>query len=172
MPRPLRSLSLVLALAAAGPLGAATPALAAGTLSSTDRDYLQDDAKGAAYELALAKLAAERASQPRVKAFAAGMASDHEAYNAALLALGKEKGLDLSKAMGTVDEVKLAAVKALSGSLFDKAFLEQAASINADDIKDADKEKTATADPQIKAFIEKFSSLDKRHEADAEALRK
>ena len=169
MSRLPHALTLALALASLAPLAA--PARAA-DLSSSDRDYLQNDATGAAYELALAKLGATQASRPEVKRFAASMAADHETYNAALLALGKEKGIDLSKQMGTVDEVKLAAIKALSGSLFDKAFLEQAQSINADDIKDSQKEETATSDPQIKAFIAKFSALDKKHETEAEALRK
>lgn len=165
MSRPFRAaaLSLLAVLAAA-------PAFA--ELSKTDSDYLQSDASGAAYELALAKLGAERASRPEVKSFAASMASDHERYNAALLALGKAKGLDLSKEMGTVDEVKLAAIRALSGSLFDKAFLEQAQSINADDIKEAKKEEDATKDPQIKAFIAEFSTMDEKHEGEAKALRK
>ena len=145
------------------------PALAQ-AVDSADRDYLVQDAQGAAYELNLAKLAVDKASRADVKAYAGKLVADHETYNAALQALGKEKGLSLPNDMTSGDTVKLTALKALSGSLFDKAFIEQATSINAEDVKEADKERKSTKDEVIRSFIGKFASMDTEHEALAKKL--
>ena len=164
----LRSLAVPLAVLfdlAAGLALAQGPALA-----PADRDYLMQDAKGAAYELALAKLAADRASRDDVKAYARKLVADHDTYNAALLVLGTSKGLQLPTEMGAADTMKLTALKALSGPLFDKAFLEQASSVNADDVKESDKEKTTTADKEIRDFVTKFAAMDADHEVVAKAL--
>ena len=140
------------------------------TMNSIDRDYLVQDAQGAAYELNLAKLAADKATRADVKAYAGKLIADHETYNAALHALGKEKGLSLPNDMTSGETVKLTALKALSGSLFEKAFIEQAMSINADDVKEADKERDATKDEAIRSFIAKFASMDTEHETLARKL--
>ena len=147
----------------------AGPALAQ-PVSDADRDYLMQDARGAAYELNLAKLAADKASRADVKAYAGKLVADHQIYNAALQALGKEKSLSLPNDMTSGDTVKLTALKALSGSLFDRAFIEQAMSINADDVREAEKERKATRDEAIKSFIAKFASMDTEHEALAKKL--
>ena len=161
MPRPF-----VVLAAAAMLVG---PALAQ-TMDSADRDYLMHDAEGAAYELNLAKLAADKATRADVKAYAGKLIADHETYNAALHALGKEKGLSLPNDMTSGDTVKLTALKALSGSLFEKAFIEQAMSINADDVTEADKERKATRDAAIRSFIAKFAAMDTEHETLAKKL--
>ena len=145
------------------------PALAQ-KIDSADRDYLVQDAQGAAYELNLAKLATAKASRADVKAYAGKLVADHETYNAALQKLGTQEGLSLPNDMTTTDSAKLDVLKALSGSLFDKAFIEQAMSINAEDVKEADKERNTTKDAAIKTFIGTFASMDREHEALAKKL--
>ena len=149
-----------------------TPALAQDAVSSADRDYLKQDAQGAAYELNLAKAAADKASRSDVKAYAQKVASDHERYNSALQDLGKQLGLELPSDMTTGASVKLTAIKVLSGSAFDSAFLEQMVSINDDDMKDADKEKNTTKSAAIKDFVAKFAAMDQEHEQRAKQLQK
>ncbi len=152
-------------------LALAAPAAAQGSsMAPADRDYLVKDAKGGAYELALAKLATERASRDDVKAYARKLVADHDTYNAALLALGKSKGLQLTTDMDMVDTAKFTALNALPNSLFDKAFLEQAVSVNADDVKDSETERSITTDGEIKAFLAKFAAMDADHEALAKSL--
>lgn len=157
-------LATVAALAGAGPASAQDKA------SSGDRDYLVQDAQGAAYELSLAKLAAGRASRDDVKTYAQKVADDHERYNSALQDLGRQVGVKLPTDMTTAEGVKLTAMKVLSGSAFDKAFLEQMVSINDDDMKEAEQEKKATKSEAIKSFIGKFAAMDQSHEQRAKEL--
>ena len=143
---------------------------AAAQLASADRDFLVQDAQGAAYELELAKLAVDRASREDVKAYARRLVADHDGYNAALQALGREKGVTLPTDLTTASTVKLTALKALSGALFDKAFIEEAARVNADDVQEADRERKGTRDEAIKAFLAKFTAMDAEHASLARTL--
>ena len=150
------------------------PALAQNTptRSTTDKDYLVQDAQGAAYELESAKLATRKASNPDVKAYAQKLVHDHETYNAALQRLGHEHGFALPNDLTSADTVRLTALKALSGSLFDKAYVKEAIRINADDLDEAKTEMDATQDEGIKTFISQFAGMDAEHEALAKALDK
>ena len=143
------------------------PAAAQG-LAAPDRDFLVQDAQGAAYELNLARLAADRAAREDVKSYARKLVADHDGYNGALQALGKAKGLQLPTEMTAT--AKLDAIKLLSGALFDKAFIAEAMRVNADDVAEADKEKAATHDDAIRSFLGKFAAMDSEHEALAKRL--
>ena len=169
-----RATLLPLVLIAGVPLAGIAPALAQNTptRSTTDKDYLVQDAQGAAYELASAKLATRKASNPDVKAYAQKLVHDHETYNAVLQRLGHEHGFALPNDLTGADTVRLTALKALSGSLFDKAYVKEAIRINADDLDEAKKEMDATQDEGIKTFISKFAGMDAEHEALAKALDK
>ncbi len=155
-------------------LASAGPALAQNTpiRSTTDKDYLVEDARSAAYELASAKLATQKASNPAVKAYAEKLVKDHESYNTALQRLGHDQGYTLPNDLSAADSVRLTALKALSGSLFDKAYVKEAIRINADDLSEARKEMDATQDETIKTFLSQFAGMDAEHEASAKALDK
>ena len=142
------------------------------TRSTTDKDYLVQDAQGSAYELETAKLATQKASNPDVKAYAQKLVHDHETYNAALQRLGHQQGFALPTDLTAADTVRLTALKALSGSLFDKAYVKEAIRINADDLSEAKKEMDATQDDTIKTFLSQFAGMDAEHEALAKALDK
>ncbi len=131
------------------------PALAQNTptRTTTDKDYLVQDAQGSAYELETAKLATRKASNPDVKAYAEKLVHDHETYNAALQRLGHQQGFSLPTDLTTADTVRLTALKALAGSLFDKAYVKEAIRINADDLSEAKKEMDETQDDTIKTFL-------------------
>ena len=107
-----------------------------------------------------------------MKAYAQKLVNDHEAYNAALRRLGRDQGLPLPNDLTGADTVRLTALKALSGSLFDKAYVKEAIRINADDMSEAKKEMDATQDETIKTFIAKFAGMDAEHERLAKALDK
>ena len=170
----VREIVLPLTLFASTLLTSARPALAQNTptRSTTDKDYLVQDAQGAAYELEAAKLATRKASDPAVKAYAQRLVHDHEAYNAALQRLGHDHGFTLPDDLSAADTVRLTALKALAGSVFDKAYVKEAIRINADDLSDAKKEMDATQDETIKTFLSHFAGMDADHEASAKALDK
>src|ERR1041384_4054058 len=75
------------------------------------------------------KLAAEKASNKEVKAFAETMVRDHTAVNAKATALAKKLGVtpeesDTSKKLKSDGDQTLAKLKGLSGAEFDKAYVD------------------------------------------------
>ena len=75
------------------------------------------------------KLAAEKASNKEVKAFAETMVRDHTAVNAKATALAKKLGVtpeesDTSKKLKADGDKTLAKLKGLSGAEFDKAYVD------------------------------------------------
>lgn len=143
----------------------------AAALASADKVFLTKDAQGGTYELASAKLAVDKASDAAVKDYAQKLVTDHDRYNAALAKLAQDKGVKLPAGMEEADRKRLARLKRLSGPVFDKAYLAEAIRVNAEDTRDADKEKGATKDDGIKDFIEQFAAMDAEHERSAKELR-
>lgn len=162
--------SILVCLAA---VGCMTPALAqtpASTIKPSDKTFLVNDAKGGAFELASAKLAQEKATRPDVKNYAQKLVGDHETYNAALEKLGQNKGITLPTEMDPADRTRMTKLEKLSGPAFDKAYVADAVRINADDKREAEKEKRTTKDDDIKQFIQQFASMDAEHQTLAKQL--
>ena len=147
----------------------ALPALA-GTLSDTDNQFLADTAQGASHELAISRLAAKQATQPKVKSYASMVVSDHRHMNAALRKLAGEKGATLPNGMSTSQQADLQRLQALNGQDFDQAYVKDMVEVNQKDQTDSQKEADDTGDQQVKGFIERFKSMDAKHTRMAEAL--
>ena len=149
---------------------AAMPAYAA--VSASDRSFLQHEAQGAAYELALAQLAAQKATRDDVKNYAQQIISDHEQANAALGQLAQSKGVPLPKDLSSDDQTRLAGLQNLQGNDFDRSFVKEAVRINQEDKRDFAKEAKTTHDPEVRAYVKQFSAVDQKHAAEARQLQK
>lgn len=160
------------ALLAAGVMAGQALAQDAGKLSEGDKAFLTKEARGAAYELDIGKMAVKKAARPDVKSYVEKLVHDHEDYNAALEKLGKDQGLTLSTEPDAADKAHLDDLAALDGAAFDTLFVEQAVQVNAEDKKDGAAEKEETKNQAIQAFMQKFSSMDEEHEKLAKALEK
>ena len=143
-----------------------------GTLSEADRSFLVKESRGAAYELASAKLAVKKASRGDVKSYAEKLVKDHEMYNAALEKLGKSQGLTLPNEPDPADKAHMQDLERLSGAAFDGLYIKEALRINADDKRDGAKQKADTKSEPIKDFMAKFSDMDAEHEKLAAQLEK
>ncbi len=141
-------------------------------ITSTDHQFLVKDAQGGAYEIALAALAQQRTSREDIKAYASRLIADHAAYNQALQELAQAKGVELPAEMTAADRVRLNSINSQAGSTADRSFIEEAVRINAEDRQDAAEEAAKTPDPDIRAFLRKFESVDAEHERMALALRR
>lgn len=135
-----------------------------GTLSPTDAKFLQDTAQGAAYELALAQMALQKASKPDVKQFAQTIVNDHEQLNTGLQHLAQVKGVQLPTGMSKDDQSRLDRMKSRSGSAFDHAFTTEMARINSHDKHDLDHEIGETHDNDVKAFAQQMQVADANHQ--------
>ena len=141
-----------------------------GTLTEADKAFLTSDRRGATYELESAKLASKKAVRADIKSYAEKLIRDHEAYNAALETLGKAEGLTLPTEPEAADRARLQELEKLSGSAFEALYIKEAVRINAEDKRDADKEKATTKIAAISDFIGKFASMDAEHEELARRL--
>lgn len=141
-------------------------------ITRMDRQFLVKDSQGSAYEIAIAALAQQRSSREDVKAYAARVVADHAAFNQALQELGHAKGVELPTDMTADDRVRLNTINSQTGSTADRSFIQEAIRINSEDKQDAADEAAKTPDPDIKAFLQKFESVDAEHERLALALRR
>jgi putative membrane protein len=121
-------------------------------------------------EVALGKLAAEKATNADVKQFGQRMVDDHSKANDELKAFATEKGVTLPADMSAAAKATEARLSKLSGAAFDKAYMQ-------DMVKDHDKDvaafkhaSTASADADLKAWAGKTLPTLEQHQTMAKAL--
>ena len=154
------------AQAAAGVGAHSTP----GTLPKADEEFLKETAQGSIYELALARVAAEKGAKPEVKRFAQTLITDHEQLNTGLQHLAQIKNVQLPTTMKPGDQVRLDKMKGLDGAQFDQAFKAEMARINDEDKQTEAKELATTQDNDVKAFTGQMQAADTAHEQMSKSL--
>ncbi len=122
------------------------------------------------------KLARTHSKDPAVKQFADTMIRDHEAANKQAKALVRKLGVkpepsDTSRSLRKEDKENLAALKALEGSAFDKAYVEHEVAYH-EQVIDAVKSTLLpnAKNPQLKALIEKDAPVFEAHLQHAKQL--
>jgi putative membrane protein len=110
-------------------MGESTGAVGASVepLGNTADTYVANAAISDVYEIASSRMALEKASSPKVKAFAQAMIADHTATSNSLKAALVEGNMKrtVPTAPDERRQAMLDALKGLSGAAFDKAYLEQ-----------------------------------------------
>jgi putative membrane protein len=74
-------------------------------------------------EIANSKVAAERAPEPEIKAFAARMVKDHTECNDKLARVANKKGIALPTTVDAVHSASIGRLAKMSGSDFDTAYM-------------------------------------------------
>lgn len=138
---PLRSYGLALAAVAALALSAAPAAQAQSgaspapattqtaddsKLDRSDRTMLQDLAQGNMAEVDAGKMALEKSQNAEVKKFAQHMVDEHGSALADVQALARAKNVTLPEGPGAMAKTKALALKALSGTMFDREYAKRA----------------------------------------------
>jgi putative membrane protein len=121
-------------------------------MHKADDKFAMKAAQGGIAEVALGKLAAQKANSPDVKAFGQRMVDDHSKANDQLMAVAKQESITLPTAMDAKDQATYTKLSALSGAAFDKAYVSDMVKDHEQDIADFRKEGNDGTDPQIKAF--------------------
>jgi predicted outer membrane protein len=116
--------------------------------------FVKSAALGALTALALAKLAAARAQQPAIRAFADRMRRSHETIRRELAAVAARKALDVPDSLVYDDERMLASAPTGAGSAFEAWFLRQ---VRAEYFRATDLYTSASrmADADLAAFARK-----------------
>lgn len=119
--------SSLAALAAAFVLAGACHPGRAAELDASDARFLQAASGAGMFEVQAAELAAKRAKDPRVRAFAAKMLTQHTAVNKSLKALAASKNVALPDQPSEPDRATLHALRGKTGADFDQLYIQKAA---------------------------------------------
>lgn len=149
---------------------AATHGKNANKIARGDRKFMQDAAEGGLFEVQSGQLAANKASDDKVKQFANKLVEDHQSANNELMQLATTKGLELPAAPSRSERRNIEKLGKESGSKFDQDFAKIEIKDHEKDIKKFEKASGKVKDPDLKAWIDKTLPHLREHLAMAKDL--
>jgi putative membrane protein len=132
-------------------------------VTEDDSKFAVDAANGGMAEVALAKLALTKATNPQVKEFATMMVKDHSMANDELMALAKTKNITLPATVGTDEQKVMDDLSKKSVTDFDKAYVNEMVDDHKKDISLFEKAASDAKDADVKAFATKTLPTLKMH---------
>jgi putative membrane protein len=144
-------------------LAAITVAPALAALSSADKSFATEAAKGGLAEVELGQLALQKATSPQVKQFAQRMVTDHTQANQELMQLARSQNLDLPAQLDAKHKSDIDRLRGLSGSAFDTAYMQHMLQDHNKDVADFQKQAQSGSDPALKSFAQKYLPTLQQH---------
>jgi putative membrane protein len=141
-------------------------ARAADAPAMPDTKFVMNAYRGGLLEVALGKVATEKASSEDVKKFGQLMVDDHSKANDELKSLADSKKIDLTKAEASAKKRAEGASQKFSkleGADFDKAYMALMVKDHEQDVKEFEKESKDGEDADIKAFAAKTLPTLQKH---------
>jgi putative membrane protein len=123
----------------------------ASTLSSADKAFVKDAAKGGMMEVAMGRVAEKNASDSEVKNFGARMVKDHSKAGEDLKAIAKE------------ENVEWPAEKEAAKWKSDKDYMDAMVKDHEKDLAAFEKEAENGSDPRVKSFADKTAKIVREH---------
>ena len=121
-------------------------------LASKDTAFVLEAAQGGLAEVQLGKLAAEKGSDPDVKAFGQQMVDEHTKANDQLQAIAHDRKMTLPETLSSKDQATSDRLRKLSGAAFDKAYIADMVKDHQMDVKAFGKEATSGENPAVTNF--------------------
>jgi putative membrane protein len=165
--RSLLSLTLVAAAVAGLPALAAAQAVAA---PAGDAAFVHHAATDSMAEVALGRLAAQRASSPAVKQYGERLVADHAAANQELAAIAGRAGIALPTELDAEHRAAYTKLSALSGPEFDRAFMIEMMRDHQKAIQLFQQRAQGDGHPEISAFAARTLPVLQQHHAMAQQL--
>ena len=135
-----------------------------------DAKFATDVANGGMAEVALGKVASEKATNAQVKEFAAMMVMDHGKANEELMAIAKTKNITLPVAPDADHQKMAADISAKSGAEFDKAYVDAMVDGHKKTVSLLEDGSKNCKDTELMAFATKTLPVVKAHLAKIEAI--
>ena len=132
-------------------------------MSAADKSFATNAAAGGLAEVSLGKLATQKATSEKVRAFGQQMVTDHTQANQELMQLAQKEHLTLPKqptAQQQADERKL---RSENGPAFDTAYMRDMLQDHRKDVAEFQKEAQNGRDPGLKAFAQKYLPILQNH---------
>jgi len=130
-------------------------ASAADDVSKSDKEFFKNAGELNSTEIALGRMAKEKAFSPEMKALGATLEADHTAMTSELVALAKQKKVEMTIEPTATEKAMLASFKDKSGAEFDREFREHVAKDHEKAVKMFAKVAEDTTDADVKAFAVK-----------------
>jgi putative membrane protein len=139
-------------------------------VETDDAKFATEAANGGMAEVELAKLAQTKATNPKVKEFAAMMVKDHSAANEELMALAKAKNITLPTTVDSDQQEVMADLQKKSGTDFDKAYVDAMVKDHNKDVDMFEKASNDLKDTELKSFAVKTLPTLKMHQSAIKAI--
>jgi putative membrane protein len=131
--------------------------------TSSDKTFITDSSEGSLAEINYAKLALQKSQDKNVREFATKMITDHEKLINDMKPFAKKLGVKEPSGPPISDHVKYTELKMKSGISFDRGYVEAMVKDHHNDLQTFIDEKNKTADPALKAAVEKGITVIKHH---------
>jgi len=125
--------------------------------------FLKKAAEGQQAEIAMGRLASERAGDEQVKQFGAQMVEDHQKASKEIQRLAIEEGVALPTELTDKHKDKRAEFAQLSGDSFDRAYIRYMLRDHRKDVKEFERLAKAIKDRQVQGWAEGTLPLLKQH---------
>ncbi len=140
-----------LSLATVARAAETTPTGEGSSLSAKDKTFMKKAAKGGMMEVAMGKLAEEKAQNEDVKSFGKRMVTDHGKANDELKSIASKKGVQLPGKEHTGKWTS------------DKAYMDMMVKDHEKDLAEFKEEASSGSDPDVKKFAEDTAKVIQEH---------
>ncbi len=134
------------------------------------QSFLQKAAEGQQAEIALGRLASERAKSQQVKQFGAQMMEDHRKASVEIQQLASKEGVALPTELTGKHKDKHEQFARLSGGEFDRAYIGYMLRDHRKDVKEFERNVKAMKDPRVQQWAEGTLPLLKQHLRQAQLI--
>jgi putative membrane protein len=149
----------------------AAAALALGqNVSQSDREFMENAARGGLFEVEMGKIAVNRAQDPQVVSFAQRMIADHTEVNDSLKQLASAKGITLPTQVSAEQKKEMDRVSALSGPQFDRAYMMLMVNDHENDLREFARAAQSANDPDLRQFAANTAPILDEHLEEARKI--
>src|SRR5262245_40983298 len=145
------------------PVGEATPsptvgmtpspiASPAAALTTSEKEFMANAARGGMLEVQLGNLAAQKASSNDVKRFGERMATDHGQLGQKLQQLASKLNVTLPQELKPEEQNAVSRLEKLSGKVFDREYMKEMVSDHVKDISEFERAASQVTNADIKQF--------------------
>ena len=140
-------------------------------LSRAERSFVTDAAAASMFEVEVGRLAADKGSNPEVKALGRKLAAEHERAADELKQIARARKVTLPSELPPSKRQRVDRMVQLSGESFDAEFTQQVGvKDHQSDIKEFERASREFSDPQLKAWVERTLPALKEQLASAQRL--
>jgi putative membrane protein len=137
------------------PASKAAPPAAKTGLAKSDQKFIEDTAAHGMAEVALGKLAQQKATSDQVKQFGARMEKDHSAANEELKKLASAKGVTLPTAIDKKHQKAIDELSTKTPARFDHEYMEAMVKDHKKDVSEFRRQSKSAKDADVRNFAAK-----------------